>query len=53
MKKFLIFVFKIVVLIFFSAFLLDVLYTSVYLNSINRDKIFNVVNSKKKNMILL
>ncbi|AMO21187.1 hypothetical protein [Flavobacterium columnare] len=48
MKKFLIFVFKIVVLIFLSAFFLDVLYTSVYLNSINRDKIFHVVNSKKK-----
>jgi hypothetical protein len=49
MKKFLVFITKILIIIVLSAVLLDVLYTVIYLNSSKRNKIEYVFNSKDKN----
>ena len=48
MKKFLLFILKIVLLLFSVAIVLDVLYTIVYVNSNCRSKIDYIYNSKDK-----
>ncbi len=49
MKKFLLYIFKIFLLTFLVAMLLDGLYTYVFLQSKNRGKVEAVVNSKEQN----
>lgn len=48
MGKFIVFTIKILLIILLSAVLLDITYTSIYLNSSKRNKIQNVYNSKDK-----
>ena len=49
MKKFLVFIVKILLITLLSAVVLDVLYTVIYVKSSNRNKIEYVYNSKNKN----
>lgn len=49
MKKFLLFILKILILTIVITVVLDFLYTGIYLQSNNRDKITHVYNSKNKN----
>ncbi|WP_264520690.1 hypothetical protein [Flavobacterium sp. N1994] len=48
MKKFLVFITKIILVIVLSAAVLDVVYTAIYLRSAKRNKIEYVINSKNK-----
>jgi hypothetical protein len=48
MKKFLVFITKIILIIVLSAAVLDVVYTAIYLRSAKRSKIEYVINSKNK-----
>ncbi|HWR94160.1 MAG TPA: hypothetical protein VN192_03055 [Flavobacterium sp.] len=49
MKKFILFVAKILITILVILLVLDLVYTAVYLNSSNRGKVENVFNSKARN----
>ncbi|MCF6133016.1 hypothetical protein [Flavobacterium wongokense] len=49
MKKFVVFIAKLLVIVVLSAVVLDVLYTMIYVNSSKRNKIEYVYNSKGKN----
>lgn len=48
MKQFLLFIGKIILVLLLTAFALDFIYTAVYAQSTNRNKVENVVNSKDK-----
>ncbi len=49
MKQFLVFIGKIIVVLLLSAFALDFIYTSVFAKSETRNKVENVINSKRQN----
>ena len=55
MKQFLIFIGKILLVLLLSAFALDFIYTSVFVQSETRNKVENVINSKpqKYDVIIL
>lgn len=53
MGKFIVFTGKIFIIIILSAILLDIAYTSIYLNSSQRNKVQNVYNSKNKSFDLI
>lgn len=48
MRRFLIYIVKIIVVIFISAIALDILYTLVYMQTDSRNKIVNIYNTKDK-----
>ena len=49
MKQFLLFIAKILLVLLLSAFALDFIYTTVFTQSKNRNKVENVINSKRQN----
>ena len=49
MKQFLVFIGKIVLVLLLSAFALDFIYTTVFVQSETRNKVENVINSKPQN----
>jgi hypothetical protein len=49
MKKFFLFIGKIIVVLLLSAFVLDFIYTKVFVQSDSRNKVENVINSKAQN----
>lgn len=49
MKQFLLFIAKIIVVLFLSAIVLDFIYTTVFAQSETRNKVENVINSKPQN----
>lgn len=49
MKKFFLFIGKIIVVLLLSAFVLDFIYTTVFAQSDSRNKVENVINSKAQN----
>ena len=49
MKQFLLFIGKIILVLLLTAFALDFIYTTVFAQSTNRNKVENVINSKAQN----